>query len=116
MSRIAIWMPEEVWINSQLSLARFSGGATIGRHRYIIVDKHGRDLYEASMAKDRAGSDKAIPPGEPADLLRQDFQKYYKKLGRDKFLEILKINSHASDEVLKNIYKEAVKAKKNVSK
>ena len=40
MSRIAIWMPEEFWINSQLSLARFSGGATIGGHQYIIVDKH----------------------------------------------------------------------------
>lgn len=116
MSRIAIWMPEELWINSQLSLARFSGGATIGGHQYIVVDKHGRDLFEATMAKDRKGSDKAIPPGEPADLLRQDFQKYYKKLGREKFLEILKANSHVPDEVLKHIYKEAVKAKKNLSK
>lgn len=116
MSKIAIWMPEDLWINSQLSLARFSGGATIGGHQYIIVDKHGRDLLEATMAKDRKGSDKAIPPGEPADLLRQDFQKYYKKLGRDKFLEILKANSHVPDEVLKNIYKETVKTKKNVSK
>ena len=116
MSRIEIWMPEEVWINSQLSLARFSGGATIGGHQYIIVDKHGRDLLEATMAKDREGSDMAIPPGEPADLLRQDFQKYYKKLGREKFLEILKVNSHASDEVLKNIYKEAVKARKTTNK
>ena len=116
MSRIAIWIPEEVWVSSQLSLARYSGGARIGGHQYIIVDKHGRDLWEASMAKDRAGSDKAIPPGESADLLRQDFQKYYKKLGREKFIEILEDNSHASDEVLKNIYKEAVKTKNNVSK
>ena len=113
MSKIPIWIPEELWLNSQLSLARFSGGARIAGHQYIIVDKHGRDLYEASMAKDREGSDKAIPPGEPADLLRQDFQKYYKKLGREKFLEILKANSHAPDEVLKNIYKEAVKTKKS---
>lgn len=56
MSRIAIWMPEEVWINSQLSLARYSGGATIGGHQYIIVDKHGRDIYEGDILK--VGSEK----------------------------------------------------------
>lgn len=113
IKKAPICMVEEFWLNSQLSLARYSGGVRLAGHQYIIVDKHGRDLWEASMAKDREGSDKAIPPGEPADLLRLDFQKFYKKLGRDKFLEILKANSDASDDVLKNIYKDMVKKNKS---
>lgn len=104
-----ICMAEHFWANTHLSIARHYGGVQFNGHKYIIVDKHGRDLWEASMAKDRAGSDKAIPPGEPADLLRQDFQKFYKKLGRDRFIKILDANCHASDEVLKNIFKEAIK-------
>lgn len=103
-----VCMAEDFWINTNLSIARYYGGVTIFGHQYIIVDKYGRDLWEASLAKDREGSDKAIPPGEPADLLRQDFQEFYKKLGRDKFLEVLKHNPHASDEVLKSIFKEGM--------
>ena len=108
-NKAPICMAEEFWMNTHLSVARHYGGVQFNGHRYIIVDKHGRDLWEASMAKDREGSDKAIPPGEPADLLRQDFQKFYKKLGREKFIEILKDNPHTSDEALKNIYKENTK-------
>lgn len=108
MTHAPICMAEEFWATSPLSVARYYGQIKFNGHRYLIVDRHGRDLWEASMAKDREGSDKAIPPGEPADLLRDDFQRYYKKLGRDKFLEVLKVNPHASDTVLKSIYKEAI--------
>ena len=105
-------MAESFWMNTQLSIARFHGGARVGGHQYVIVDKHGRDLWEASVAADRAGSDKAIPPGEPADLLRQDFQTFYKKLGRDKFLEVLKAYPHASADTLKNIFREKTRKPK----
>lgn len=109
-----ICMSEEFWVNSQLSIARFSGRVKLGGHEYYIVDKLGRDLWECSLAADRAGSDKAIPEGEPADLVRRDFIPFYRKLGRDKFHEVLKANQHASDKELMAIYKEMTAKPKKV--
>jgi len=101
-------------MNSQLSLARFSGRVRVNGNVYLVVDKLGRDLWECSMAADRAGSDKAIPEGEPADLVRRDFIPYYRKLGRDKFFEVLKANQHASDKELLAIYKDMTAKPKKV--
>ena len=109
-----ICMTEEFWINSQLSIARFYGRVKFGGHEYYIVDKHGRDLWEASVAADRAGSDKAIPAGESADLVRRDFIPYYRKLGRDKFLEVLKAHPTTPDKELLAIYKEMTSKPKKV--
>lgn len=109
-----ICMAEEFWVNSQLSITRYYGGIKFGGHEYLIVDKHGRDLWECSMAADRAGSNKAIPAGEPADLVRRDFIPYYRKLGRDKFHEVLKANPHASDKEMMAIYKEMTAKPKKV--
>lgn len=72
-------MTEEFWRNSQLSIARFYGGIKLGGKEYVIVDKTGRDLFETS-----------IPPGEPADLIAKSLQPAYKKLGRDKVIELVK--------------------------
>ena len=83
-------MTEECWANSQLSIARYYGGINYDNHEYIIVDKLGRDLWECSAIATREGRQKAIEPGEPADLIRKDFQPIYKKLGRDEFIRILK--------------------------
>lgn len=85
-----IIMTEEFWANSQLSIARYYGGINIDGQHYIIVDKLGRDLFECSHIAKKEGRDKAIEPGEPADLIRADFLKIYRKLGRDKFIEIVK--------------------------
>lgn len=114
---IPICMSEEYWANTQLSIARYYGRIRISGHEYLIVDKRGRDLWECSTAADRAGSDKAIPPGEPADLVRKDFIPYYKKLGREQFLSVLKANPTVSDKELLAIYKEmTAKPKKNKAK
>lgn len=86
----AILMTEECWVNSQLSIARYYGGIKYDNHEYIIVDKIGRDLFECSAIAQKEGRQKAIEPGEPADLIRKDFQPLYRKLGRDKFIEVLK--------------------------
>ena len=107
-----ICMSEEFWIDSQLSIARFYGRVKFGGHEYYIVDKLGRDLWECSMAADRAGSDKAIPAGASADLVRKDFIPYYRKLGRDKFLEVLKAHPTIPDKELLAIYKEMTKKPK----
>lgn len=109
-----ICMSEEFWIDSQLSIARYYGRVKFEGHEYYIVDKLGRDLWECSMAADRAGSDKAIPTGESADLVRKDFIPYYRKLGRDKFLEVLKANPTTPDKELLVIYKEMTSKPKKV--
>lgn len=67
----AILMTKEVWMNSQLSIARFYGGIYINGTRYIIM-------------------------GSEQDLVDDGFAKYYNKLGREKFKQVLEQHKHAS--------------------
>lgn len=85
-----IVMAEEFWANSQLSPARYFGRIKVNKHEYVIVDKRGHDIFECSREAVREGRDKAIEPGEPADLCRADFVPIYKKLGREAFFQLLK--------------------------
>ena len=101
-----ICMSEEYWANSQFSVARYYGRIKVGEHEYIIVNKDGKDIFECSIIADRLGKDKAIEAGEPCDLCRIDFVKFYKKLGRDKFLDILKENQYMPDNEIKKIMSE----------
>lgn len=84
-----ILMTEEVWVNSQLGIARYYGEIKVNSIIYIIVDKRGRDLFECSAEAVRLGKDKAIEPGEPADLIQKTFVPLYRKLGRDAFIKCL---------------------------
>lgn len=84
-----ILMTEESWMNTHLSVARYYGGVTYNGKPYIIVDKKGRDLFECSAIAEKEGRQKAIEPGEPADLIQKTFQPIYKELGRDKFIATL---------------------------
>ena len=72
-------MEELVWRNSYLSVARHYGGISFQGNEYNIVNKFGQTLFESSMY-----------PGEPADLVVSWLVPYYKKMGRDKFIEHLK--------------------------
>ena len=85
-------MTEEFWANSQFSIARYTGKISIDGNTYIIVDKRGHDIFECSREADKSGREKAIEPGEPADLCRMDFVPIYRKLGRDDFLKFLEEN------------------------
>lgn len=85
-----ILMTEEYWANSQFSVARYTGAIKLDGNRYVIVDKTGRDIFELSALAEKEGRQKAIEPGEPCDLIREDFIPLYKKHGRDKFIEVLK--------------------------
>jgi len=98
-------MSEEYWANSQLSIVRHYGRVKLGGYEYIIVNKEGKDIFQCSAEAEKEGRAKAIEAGEPADLCRTDFVKYYKKLGRERFLEVLKENQYTSDDELKKIYK-----------
>lgn len=83
-------MTEEFWANSQLSVARYFGGVTFEGRKYIIVDKLGRDLFECSDIADKEGREKAIEPGEPADLVLSTLQMAYRKLGRERIIALIK--------------------------
>jgi hypothetical protein len=82
-----IVLTEAQWRNSQLSVARYFGGCKFNGVQYVILNKEGKDLMECSYEAQKAGRDKAIEPGEPADLVNKKYQKEYRKLGRDKFFE-----------------------------
>lgn len=105
----SVCMTEEFWANSQFSVARYFGRVNINGHVYVIVNKEGKDIFECGLEAEKAGREMAIEPGEPADLCRMDFVKYYRKLGRDAFLQVLKDNRAASDKELVRIFREMVK-------
>ena len=77
-------------MNTQLSIARYYGGVNFNGRKYIILDKYGRDLWECSMIAEREGREKAIEPGEPADLVLETLQFAYRKLGRDRIIALIK--------------------------
>ena len=88
----AIVMTESYWANTQFSVARYSGRIAVDGHEYVIVDKRGHDIFECSLEAQKAGREKAIEPGEPADLCRTDFVPIYRKLGRELFLKFIQEN------------------------
>ena len=90
MINAPLLMTEEFWANSQLSIARYYGEIIFCGRKYIIVDKHGRDIYELSALADREGREKAIEPGEPADLVLSTLQMAYRKLGRERIIALIK--------------------------
>lgn len=106
-----ICMAEQYWAYSQFSIARYYGRITIGRNMYMVVNKDGIDVFALSAMAAKSGKEKAIEPGEPCDLVRVDFIKYYRELKRDRFIAILKEHPHASSEELKTIMEEKIKKK-----
>lgn len=83
-------MAEEYWANSQFSVVRYTGHMALNGITYIICNKEGKDIFECSLEAEKAGRDKAIEPGEPCDLIDQRYLPVYRKLGRDKFIELIK--------------------------
>ena len=101
----AILLTKESWMNSQLSVAKYSGGIHLtcdgGKKRtFLIVNKEGKELNQVS-----------IPAGEPADLGDKEFIPLYKKLGRTLFIGIVQANPLASRKELKDILTESAEVK-----
>lgn len=102
----AILLTKESWMNSQLSVAKYSGGVQVigegGKKRtLLIVNKEGKDLFQVG-----------ILPGAPADLVDKEFIPFYKKLGRDLFIAIIGANPLVSRKELKEILTQAADIKK----
>lgn len=87
--RYPLIMTEEFWANSQLSVARYYGGIEFQGREYIICDKTGRDIFQLSAIAHRQGKQKAIEPGEPADLVLKSLLPAYRKLGRDRIIALI---------------------------
>lgn len=101
----SILFTKESWMNSQLSVAKYSGGIHLtvdgGKKRtFLIVNKEGNELNQVS-----------IPAGEPADLVDKEFIPLYKKLGRTLFIGIVQANPLASRKELKDILTESAEVK-----
>lgn len=107
-----ICMTEEYWANTHFSIARHTGHVSFNGKVYVIVNKEGKDIFQLSIEAEKAGREKAIEAGEPADLCRIDFVPFYRKLGRDRFLAVLMKNRGLTDKDLKAVFKEEVKKKK----
>lgn len=101
-------MTEQFWKNSQFSIVRHYGQMKLDGHIYVIINKEGKDIFECSAEAEKAGRDKAIEPGEPCDLCRTDFVKYYKKMGRKKFLDTLSHYPYATDKELKQVMRQLI--------
>jgi hypothetical protein len=104
-------MTEEFWVNTHFSVARYTGRVSVDGHVYVIVNKEGKDIFQLSIEAERAGRQKAIEPGEPADLCRIDFVPFYRKLGREEFMRVLKDNPNTEEKELKRLFKEMTKKK-----
>lgn len=106
-----ILMTEEYWATSYFSIARYTGTIRYNDQIFVIVNKEGKDIFECSMEAEREGREKAIPPGEPCDLIDDRFVKYYRKMGRDKFIEWLKEQPNMDAKTLLKELKELNKKK-----
>lgn len=108
-----IIMTEEYWRNSPLSVARFHGGINFNMKRYSIVNKDGITLLELSDldSPHYVKGGMAIPPGEPADLVQNEWIPVYKALGRKKTFEIVKSGKTLGEALL--MVKEVKKLKKD---
>ena len=104
-----ICMTEEYWATSYFSVARHTGSFKMGSHIWTIVNKEGKDIYECSEEANAEGREYAIEPGEPCDLVRSDFIPIYRRLGRERFLQVLEDNNTASDVELKKIFRKIKK-------
>lgn len=111
----AILMEEEYWRTSQFSIAKYYGairlkigGETI---EYVIVNKEGKDIFECSLEAEKAGRDKAIEPGEPADLVDKRYVPAYRKMGREAFIKMLEEQEELTPELANELAESYVKPK-----
>ena len=85
-----LMMTEEFLANSQLSVVRYYGRIELNGRVYIICDKTGRDIFQLSAIAAKQGKQKAIDPGEPADLVLMTLLPAYRKFGRERFISLIK--------------------------
>lgn len=111
----AILMEEDYWRTSPFSIAKYYGeinvkigGETIN---YVIVNKEGKDIFECSLEAEKAGREKAIEPGDPADLVDRRYVPAYRMMGRDAFIKMIQEHQRLTPEIAMGLAKEFVESK-----
>lgn len=111
----AILMVEGYWRNSQFSIAKYYGAINvkIGNENieYIIVNKEGKDIFECSIEAEKAGREKAIEPGEPADLVDKRYVPAYRMMGREAFIKMIKEHYEMNPKIAMELAESYVKPK-----
>ena len=111
-----ILMEEEFWRNSQFSIAKYYGeiDVKIGgeKIRYVIVNKEGKDIFECSAEAEKAGRDKAIEPGEPADLVDRRYVPAYRIMGREAFIKMIQEHQRLTPEIAMELAEKYVESNK----
>lgn len=106
-------MEEEHWRNSQFSIASYYGGINVNiggeKIEYLIVNKEGKDLFECTVEAVQAGREKAIEPGEPADLVDSRYIPAYLKMGREAFIKMLEEQEELTPELANELAESYVK-------
>ena len=110
MSKEPIIMTEEYWASSPFSIARYYGRIRISGKEYVIVNKEGKDIYECSIEAEREGRQYAIAPGEPCDLIDEQYKPIYRAVGREQFIAWVEEGLELKD--MKAIVKQQKKDKK----
>ena len=88
-----ILFAEEYWANTRLSVVRYTGSVKFNGMEYTVVNKEWKTVFELSVEAVREGRKKAIAPGEPCDLVMNDYIPVYRKMGREAFIRMLEENS-----------------------
>ena len=83
---------EEYWANSQLSVVRYIGSIRLNNCVYTVVNKEGITVFELSDPKSKYNVEgqMIIQPGEPCDLVMNEWIPIYRYLGREKTIELIK--------------------------
>lgn len=113
---LPVLMTEDVWRSTQLSIAARTGVIKFKDQVYVVVNREGKDLAECSREAEQRGEEFAIPAGEPADLIRSDFQTYYRSLGRTAFLRVLATNAELPPRRLLTLMRQAVRDAKRAER
>ena len=101
-----IVLTKDQWAKSQLSIARYYGGARFRGRDYRIVNQYGIDVFSLSdpQSEHYAGEGTyAIKDDEPADLVLVEWIPLYRKLGRESFLKLIKDNKEITLEKAKSL-------------
>ncbi|MBQ7349263.1 MAG: hypothetical protein IJW56_00020 [Bacteroides sp.] len=100
-----ILMTEEYWKNSQFSVAQYYGGMVFNGSHYSIVNKEGIPVVELSDpgSPHYVKGNMVIQPGEPCDLILDEWIPVYKRLGRERTIELIKNNTSLENALLINL-------------
>ena len=98
-------MTEVYWKNSQFSVAQYYGGMVFNGSHYSIVNKEGIPVVELSDpgSPHYVKGDMVIQPGEPCDLILDEWIPVYNRLGRERTIELRKNNTSLADALLINL-------------